>query len=284
MIIYGKVNLTDFPATSYLQLNSCGYQDVPKSTFRLLRENGRSDHQLLYVQNGWIYATIGTSVQKIYAGQCVYYKNNDTQDYSYPIEGKSQTYWLHFTGTAIEEILNSLVITSSCILTVSFPSQFEELLRLLLHAHTLHGCPQEENVLLLRLLTLLMSPVLEKKYRKKKAPDGTWDNTHDCIYTITNYLCEHYRESHNIEELANMVNLSASRFSHLFKQVAGCSPYHFLQKYRLDKAKEYLLTTDLSINAIAEEIGFDNEGYFSRIFKKYFGYSPREYRKKTGTP
>lgn len=56
------------------------------------------------------------------------------------------------------------------------------------------------------------------------------------------------------------------------------------KKYRLDKAKEYLLTTDLSINAIAEEIGFDNEGYFSRIFKKYFGCSPREYRKKTGTP
>lgn len=283
MITYGKKNLTDFTATSYLQLNSCGYQDIPKSTFRLVREHGRNDHQLLYVQNGWIYATIANSSRQVSAGQCVYYKNNDIQDYCYPAEGKPKVYWLHFTGTVIEEILNSLGLTVSCILTLAFPSRFEELLRLLLSTHTLKNCLQEENVLLLRLLTLLMSPAFGKKAGKQESNNAIWDNTHDSIYAIADYLCEHYRESHSIQKLATMANLSTSRFSHLFKLIAGCSPYHFLQKYRLDMAREYPLTTNLSISAIAEDIGFDSEGYFSRIFKKYYGCSPREYRKRASS-
>lgn len=281
MITYGKANLTDFAATSYLQLNSCGYQDIPKFTFRLMREHGRSDHQLLYVQNGWIDVTIDTSTQQAYAGQCVYYKNNDIQDYCYPIEGNPRVYWLHFTGTAIEEILASLGLTASSIITTSFPSRFEELLRLLLRTHALKNCPQEENVLLLRLLTLLMSPCFGKTNQEKRTHKEAWANTHDHIYAIADYLCEHYREPHNINKLAAMSNLSPSRFSHIFKQIAGCSPYHFLQKYRLDIAREYLLTTSLSISAIAENSGFNNEGYFSRIFKRYNGCSPLQYRKKS---
>ena len=283
MITYGKDNLTDFAATSYLQLNSCGYQDIPKFTFRIMLKLVRSDHQLLYVQCGWIEATIDATPQQVYAVQCVYYKNNDIQDYCYPIEGNSKVYWLHFTGTAIKEILDSLGLTTSSIITISFPSRFEELLRLLLRTHALENCPQKENVLLLRLLTLLMFPYFGEKNPQKRFPEEAWSNTYDSIYAIADYLCEHYRESHSISKLAAMVNLSPSRFSHIFKQIAGCSPYHFLQKYRLDIAREYLLTTSLPINAIAENSGFDNEGYFSRIFKRYNGCSPLQYRKKLNT-
>ncbi|MDF2484219.1 MAG: AraC family transcriptional regulator, partial [Herbinix sp.] len=130
---------------------------------------------------------------------------------------------------------------------------------------------QEENCLLLQLITLLS---------KDASPD--YSSGYDDIYSIAGYICEHYNEPADLGSFAAMAHLSRSRFCHLFVELIGYSPYHYLQRIRMDKAKELLLLSNLQISEIAENIGLTDPLYFSRIFKKYYGLSPLKFRQSRG--
>lgn len=78
--------------------------------------------------------------------------------------------------------------------------------------------------------------------------------------------------------LAALVNLSASRFRHLFKQETGTSPGQYLRELRFRKAETMLRTTFLSLKEITEEVRLVSVSHFMKDFKKRHGMTPREYR------
>jgi AraC-like DNA-binding protein len=65
----------------------------------------------------------------------------------------------------------------------------------------------------------------------------------------------------------------------LFKQMAGMPPNEYIQSIRLSEARKLLRETDHSIEAVGVQSGYPDIHYFSRMFRKYEGISPREYRK-----
>lgn len=67
-------------------------------------------------------------------------------------------------------------------------------------------------------------------------------------------------------------------FSALFKRVTGLPPRAYLTQYRLDRVRELLLSTDLPIARIAQQAGFSDQSYLSRVFREGEGSSPTEYR------
>jgi Transcriptional regulator containing an amidase domain and an AraC-type DNA-binding HTH domain len=69
-----------------------------------------------------------------------------------------------------------------------------------------------------------------------------------------------------------------SRFRKIFKETTGLSPNQYHLNLRLDKAKDLLTSTNLTINEVAYQTGFDSIFYFSRLFKKKNGLPPKEYR------
>jgi AraC family transcriptional regulator, arabinose operon regulatory protein len=81
-------------------------------------------------------------------------------------------------------------------------------------------------------------------------------------------------------ELAAFVNLSASRFRHLFKEEAGVSPGSYLRERRLERAEFLLRTTFLSIKEVMSEAGMSSMSHFVSYFKKRYGVSPSAYRKQ----
>jgi AraC family transcriptional regulator of arabinose operon len=78
--------------------------------------------------------------------------------------------------------------------------------------------------------------------------------------------------------LAKLVNLSPSRFRHLFRQETGRSARQYLRELRFRKAEAMLATTFLSIKEIAEGVGLGPLNHFMRNFKKRHGVTPGEYR------
>lgn len=78
--------------------------------------------------------------------------------------------------------------------------------------------------------------------------------------------------------LAALVNLSPSRFRHLFKHETGTSPRQYLRELRFRKAETLLATTFLSLKEIAEAIGLVSLTHFMKDFRKRHGMTPREYR------
>lgn len=93
------------------------------------------------------------------------------------------------------------------------------------------------------------------------------------------YIIANYNTGLTLSKVAGYINISENYFSHIFKKVMGDSFTEYITKYRIKKAKELLRNTDMRINEIAEQVGFDNVYYFSNVFKKYTGASPVEYKK-----
>jgi len=82
-----------------------------------------------------------------------------------------------------------------------------------------------------------------------------------------------------MSELANRAGLSESTFRARFRKAMHEAPHHYVQRCRLDLARELLSDPNLRIKEIAKQLQFSNEDYFARFFRKLTGVSPTKFRK-----
>jgi AraC family transcriptional regulator, transcriptional activator for feuABC-ybbA operon len=99
----------------------------------------------------------------------------------------------------------------------------------------------------------------------------------DCVLE---YIRVHYADKIRVEDLCERANLSESNVIKLFKNNLGRTPVEYINQVRVNRAKELLLHTDMNIKEIAWETGFADEFYFSRVFKKMEGMSPRSFKQQ----
>ena len=79
--------------------------------------------------------------------------------------------------------------------------------------------------------------------------------------------------------LAAMVNLSPSRFRHLFKQETGKGPAQYMKEFRLRKAEKMLRTTFLTVKQVLKHVGLGSNAHFVHDFRKMYGMTPTAYRR-----
>ncbi len=119
------------------------------------------------------------------------------------------------------------------------------------------------------------------QYRYRNMVEKKTESVHaDKLKQIITWVKEHYQEQISIQEGAKLLGYSEAHFMRIFKQETGQTFVHFLNEYRLAAASYYIKETNDSISKIAESCGFENLSYFIRIFKKKYGVSPREFRKR----
>jgi AraC family transcriptional regulator of arabinose operon len=94
------------------------------------------------------------------------------------------------------------------------------------------------------------------------------------------FAAKHLAEPLGLNELAAAVSLSPSRFGHIFQSEMGISPCAFLERQRLGRALQMLEVSNVSVQEIATKVGFESPFYFSNRFRRAFGMSPSEYRKR----
>lgn len=82
----------------------------------------------------------------------------------------------------------------------------------------------------------------------------------------------------SLGEFAQSVNLSVWRLCHIFKSDVGMPPIRFLRQLRMERAKDLLESSFLSVKEIAFQVGLNDESHFVRDFKATYGYSPALYR------
>jgi AraC-like DNA-binding protein/quercetin dioxygenase-like cupin family protein len=98
------------------------------------------------------------------------------------------------------------------------------------------------------------------------------------------FIAAHYHERLTLGDLARAAGFSRAHFSTTFRRATGLAPFEFLRRYRLQRAKELLDDERLSIGAIAAAVGMPDPFYFSRVFKRTEGLSPRQYRQAKRRP
>lgn len=104
------------------------------------------------------------------------------------------------------------------------------------------------------------------------------DDDKDLYEKLCEYINLHYREEISLTKLAEQLHANASYLSRLYKTKAGINVSDDIIRRRIEKAKECLMT-DMKINDVAEYVGFNDPAYFSRLFKKQTGVSPRDYKR-----
>ncbi|MBS4208076.1 response regulator [Bacillus sp. FJAT-50079] len=101
------------------------------------------------------------------------------------------------------------------------------------------------------------------------------------IRIAKSYIMENYQQEISLDIISNIVNLSSVYFSILFKKEVGINFLDYLNRYRIEAAKEMLKDVKYNINDVATLSGFQDSRYFSKKFKKQMGVTPSEYRKRT---
>ena len=103
-------------------------------------------------------------------------------------------------------------------------------------------------------------------------------NALDVVENANGFMQRNCDRAITTAEVAKHVGYSTNYFVTIYKSVSGISPMAYHEKLRIEKAKNFILTTNLSMSEVADELGFDNLYSFSRYFKRLTGYSPLEYR------
>ena len=139
-----------------------------------------------------------------------------------------------------------------------------------------------------RLLACLMSVsmVFTLMYGSAVAAEGggqekieeAQEKQDDVIHQAKHYILKHIQENIYVEEIADEVHLNAQYLMRLFRKETGFSILEYITEERIKLAKQLLIQTDYPINRVADNVGYGNYSYFTKIFKKNVGQAPAAFR------
>ena len=107
--------------------------------------------------------------------------------------------------------------------------------------------------------------------------------TNDAYLNARKFIDENYETIESVEDICRSVYISRYYLTHLFKEYSGMSPVQYIISKRMEKAKQLLASTSLSVREIAQMTGYTEEQSFLKIFKKTENMTPSEFRKKNKT-
>ncbi len=99
------------------------------------------------------------------------------------------------------------------------------------------------------------------------------------ILTLQDWLESHYSQPIGINDMAESINMSSRSLIRRFKRATHQTPQQYLQTLRIDHAKRLLISSDLSIIEVVQNVGYEDISSFTRLFKRITGFSPGHYRK-----
>lgn len=260
-----------------LVVTSCGnYRMKTRDVFETRRDKGRKDYQLLYIASGKSHFFIDGKEHILTAGHMVIFHPDEPQHYKYYKEDRTSVYWVHFTGSQVEKILEHYnIIRSEKIIYSGTSPDFQWLFGQIIQELQLCRKQYDEMLtLLLRNIFILIRRSLEIN---KKFTDTMEKEVSYAIY----YFRDNFNKEINVDEYAQSLNISVSWFIRCFRQITGMTPLQYVINLRISNAQMLLETSDYTISQIAESVGYENALYFSRLFHKQTGISPKEYRKKS---
>lgn len=115
---------------------------------------------------------------------------------------------------------------------------------------------------------------------KEETEKAEKENSGDLYLQIEHYIEQNYRFRLSLDEIAEALHANRSYLSRLYKNKTGVNLFDAILSKRIEAAKELLEHTDKKTYEISEAVGFEDAGYFSRMFKRKTGRSPKEYRKR----
>lgn len=184
-----------------------------------------------------------------------------------------ESIWVHVSGANSFELFEEIESVSGNLVKCRDAEHVKRLL-FRIHDGISRNNPPTELAMSLDIYKVF-SELLSTMSIRSKSESSNEDN----IESVKAYIFSHLNEGLTVGKLADIVHMSPSHFSRVFKQQTGFSPYDYVLICRLNKAKDYLMKTDMTVAQIADETGFNSESNFIYFFTTNTGMSPRKFRK-----
>jgi len=262
------------PMTNLLHVTDIGFYPKARHHYRE-RPDGCSEHVLIYCMdgNGWI--EVDQKRFNIHRNMYLIIPRGIPHQYGATDRDPWSIYWLHFAGEKadlfVDRVIRPREIEADTMVRHSDRMLiFSEIYENLSHGFTIENL-EYSSICLWHMLGSFRYLSQFLIARKTKQPD--------LIGASIDFMHKNINVSLSLEELAKETNLSTSHYCLLFRKKTGQTPLGFFTYLRIQHACRLLDFSDLKIKQIAEELGFDDPYYFSRVFKKIMRLSPQVYRK-----
>ena len=263
------------PLIADLYFTDIGYYPQARHHFRE-RKKGVAQAILIYNVGGKGLITIGQTSYEIPPDHFFFIPSDMPHAYYADDQDPWSIYWIHFTGS--KSGLFSRMALQPIPIERGKNSRINE--RLELFNEIFKNLDRGFGIETLEYTNLCMSHLLASfthlgQFRLVIESRGK-DPVGQCI----NFMLENLNRKLKLEDMATEVNLSASHFSRLFTNRTGHSPIDYFIQLKVQRACRFLDNSDRNIAEVAREMGFEDQFYFSRQFRKVMNMSPREYRNR----
>lgn len=243
------------------------------------RPEGVDQYILIYCQKGSGWCMIGNNKYDVRENQWLIIPRGMPHTYESNNSNPWTIYWVHFTGN------EAPIFGDNCYIPSDIPASetsrfsdrnniFEEIFLTLSDNYSVDNLRYASSLLYTYLATFRYL----KKFRKYNSQQERID-TNDIADMAVRYMNDNIERKINLTELASYIGYSTSQFSLIFHNKTGHSPLSYFNLLKIQHACKLLETTNLKINQICSKVGIDDNFYFSRLFKKIVGISPKKYRK-----
>ena len=261
--IYNPV-VTQRDVSLPLYIMTIGTTPVEK---RIYRPDGIAAHQVLYTEEGSGTVKIWGKTQEAAKGSILYIPPNIEHNY-YMNEGGWRTSWITFGGSVSDKIIPFETGVWTAPAEFDFMKRFQEIKK---YANN-DKWTNKRSVLLYSLLLECRDWLGEGNANfaliRERLKNG--------IAFIESNFCEDIE----LSQISEICKVSREHFCRMFKEYMGMSPFDYIKKLRIQKAKELLMTKrELRILEIGKTVGFQSSSYFSKVFKSETGLTPEKYRK-----
>lgn len=259
----------EHPMIRTLYLTDVGFFPKAKEHYRE-REEGADQHILIYCTDGKGVIEVEDEVYPVEKNQAFCIPAAKKHRY-YADERKPWSIlWMHFQGEnasffPIEE--RNVITIASRHSNNRMITLFQILFRVLDRNYTLG------NFIYISQLT---SMILSEVYFREKVDESTTYDRH--VTEVIKYMYQNIGKNLSLQDISEEVELSKSYLNAIFKQQTGHAPVDFFIRMKMQEACKLLKSTDLYIYEVSERMGYTDQYYFSRIFKKVVGMSPKEYQ------
>ena len=262
------LNFNSKSSTNYpILINTTGYFNF-SSPFETYNPVGRDDYYLIYIVEGELFVDIDGKNHTAKKGSAVIFPPK----YLYKYGSNSCVHYLyaHFTGSYATDFLNECGFDNlPCVIENDFSKEIKGKFDLMINTF-LHN----ETLSIQRCGCLLQEILIEISTNALDVANGS------PIKTSLKYIHSFFTSKIDVPNLAKMEGLSNSRYITVFKNQTGKSPNEYIIDLRIQFAKNLLDNTNMSVRQISESVGYHDQYFFSRLFKRHTGISPQEYKKR----
>jgi AraC-like DNA-binding protein len=227
---------------------------------------------LEFVAKGAGSVTLNDNRYELKAGSVFFYGPGIGQRITSVPEQPMIKYFINFTGSSVKQILKKHISPLGTAIHISRPDEISRILDELL-AHGLSDSPYKSRICSI-ILEYLLYRIAEMAISEKESPSIAFGTYQNC----RQYIKDNFLILNSLKDIAEACMIDHAYLCRLFKQFDTQSPYQYLLNLKMAYAADRFKESGVLVKEIAHKLGFTDQFHFTRVFKKFFGISPRAFK------